>query len=566
MAVRQSNLLVVCLLVGVAVPNVGRAQTAPTPPPGLYPNSQMQPGYPNSPAPPRAVPPVQMTPPQMTAPPMTPPQMTAPPMTAPQMTPPQMTPPPMAPASAALPAQTPAPQMSIPPSMPGVCIEKHGPDVAMLHQQLSYEIIVRNPGTSPMQARVEDELPAGAKWVSGEAPSEVTPDHLAWTLNMEPGVERRIQVKIQPAGTGEYRATATVHYTAAANLRTRVVQPRLVLAMRGPDQSNAGDSVPFHVSVSNPGDWPANNLVLRCKLPEGLTHPQGQVVEAELGTVGPGETRNVTLTTQAAKTGQFTNEMTATADAGLEASAKAAIQILGPNVQLSRTGPARCYLKSEVGFELDVANSGPVQAGYVEVGDTLPNGLEFVSATDGGRYDPSRRTISWRLPALAAGGHQKIGYRVKATSVGEMPDRAAARADHGPDAKADSTFTVEGIPALSLEVVDLEDPIEVGGDLTYEIRVVNQGSCPCSNIQITCQVPDGLQAREGNGPSAFKLNGTEAAFEPLAKLAVKADAVYRVKVKGMQPGDYRFRVQMTCEQLRQPVMKEEASRVYKDGP
>ena len=51
-------------------------------------------------------------------------------------------------------------------------------------------------------------------------------------------------------------------------------------------------------------------------------------------------------------------------------------------------------------------------------------------------------------------------------------------------------------------------------------------------------------------------------FDPLAKLATKADAVYRVKVRGMQPGDYRFRVQMTCDQLKAPVVKEESSRVY----
>ena len=131
--------------------------------------------------------------------------------------------------------------------------------------------------------------------------------------------------------------------------------------------------------------------------------------------------------------------------------------------------------------------------------------------------------------------------------------------------RADSTFTVEGVPALSLEVVALEDPIEVGADQTFEIRVVNRGSSPCTNIQIVAQAPEGLQPREGTGPSACRANGLEVAFEPLQKLAIKADAVYRVKVRGLQPGDYRFRVQMTCDQLRQPVMKEEASRVYKEG-
>ena len=121
------------------------------------------------------------------------------------------------------------------------------------------------------------------------------------------------------------------------------------------------------------------------------------------------------------------------------------------------------------------------------------------------------------------------------------------------------------IAALALELVDLEDPVEVGGELTYEVRVVNQGSCPCTNIQITATVPEGLLPREATGPSAHRLQGPQIVFEPLPKLATKADVVYRMKARGVQPGDYRFQVQMTCDQLRQPVHKEESSRVYKDG-
>ena len=34
-----------------------------------------------------------------------------------------------------------------------------------------------------------------------------------------------------------------------------------------------------------------------------------------------------------------------------------------------------------------------------------------------------------------------------------------------------------GIPAFRLEVVDVDDPIEVGGTTTYRIDVTNQGHC-----------------------------------------------------------------------------------------
>ncbi len=554
---RHPSFAAVCTLIGMVVAPVGAQPPLDAPPP-LGP----QPGMPimtppgNAPVAPSGLYPTQQPWPQMTGP--------APMQPAPTLR--QMTP--ATPPSPVVEAP-PAPMPSKPtcPAGSGVCVEKHGPDVCTMNQPLAYEIVVHNTCSAAIsEVHVEDELPPGARLVSADPPPEVGADHLTWNLNaLEAGGERRLQVKLQLGADGEFKSTATVHYAATASLRTRVVTPRLVLSMRGPEQVSAGDAVPFHVMVSNPGSGPVTNLLLHCKLPEGLTHPQGQVVEAEIGTLAAGESRNVTLTTQSAKSGQFSAEMSATADGGMQADAHATVQVLGPTLQILRTGPPKCYLKSEVGFELEVANSGPVAAGYVEVGDTLPAGLEFVAATDGGRFDATNRTILWRLPALPAGGQHHVGYRVKAVGIGEMPDRAAARSDRGPDVRADGTFTVEGIPALSLEVVDLEDPIQVGADLTYEIRVVNQGSCPCTNIQLITQAPEGLLPREGTGPTPFKISGPEVAFEPLPKLAVKADAVYRVKVRGLEPGDYRFRVQMTCDQLRQPVMKEESSRVYKEG-
>ena len=142
-----------------------------------------------------------------------------------------------------------------------------------------------------------------------------------------------------------------------------------------------------------------------------------------------------------------------------------------------------------------MTNAGSSMAREVTVTDTLPAGFEYLMASDEGRYDPSSRTITWRCQSLPASGKRTLTYRVRAVSVGEHTDRAAARADRGPDARTETAFLVEGVAAMSLEVVDLEDPIEVGGELTYEVRVLNQGSCVCTNIQIIATAPDGLQPR-----------------------------------------------------------------------
>src|SRR5207244_6401362 len=103
---------------------------------------------------------------------------------------------------------------------PGVQVEKRAPAVVNLSQPLGYEIIVRNPSSAPVcNVRVEDELPAGARYLGGDPPPEVGPDRLAWTLNtLEPGAERRLRVELQPGAEGELRSTATVHYTAMASM------------------------------------------------------------------------------------------------------------------------------------------------------------------------------------------------------------------------------------------------------------------------------------------------------------------------------------------------------------
>src|SRR5262249_34400837 len=190
-------------------------------------------------------------------------------------------------------------------------------------------------GVPPHGSPAEQGPPGGPDHVGGEPMAEVGPNRLAWNLGtLEPNTERRLRVDLQPLAEGELRGTATVTFSTMAALKTVVIQPRLVLAMRGPEQANAGEPVPFQIQVSNPGSGPLTNLIVRAKLPDGLTHPQGQIVEADLGTVGPGDSRAVTLTTTAVKGGRYVNEIVGTADGGLEASAQSAVQVLGPLLQV----------------------------------------------------------------------------------------------------------------------------------------------------------------------------------------------------------------------------------------
>ena len=106
-----------------------------------------------------------------------------------------------------------------------------------------------------------------------------------------------------------------------------------------------------------------------------------------------------------------------------------------------------------------------------------------------------------------------------------MPRRRGLKAEN------EAMTRVEGLSALLLEVVDTQDPIEVGADTSYEIRITNTGTKTETDVRLACTIPDQMQLKLAQGPVRFQEQGKMVVFEPLPKLAPRADAIYRIFVK-----------------------------------
>jgi uncharacterized repeat protein (TIGR01451 family) len=148
--------------------------------------------------------------------------------------------------------------------------------------------------------------------------------------------------------------------------------------------------------------------------------------------------------------------------------------------------------------------------------------------------------------------------------IGEHTLRYTCTAEPGLSVEGEQPIVVEGIAAILFQVVDVEDPIELGGETTYEIRVVNQGSKAATDVSLEATVPPGLQAVAAEGPVPYRIDRNRVIFDPLPRLAPKADTTYRVRVQGLQPGDQRLSVQLWTAEMDTPVTKEESTRVYAD--
>jgi uncharacterized repeat protein (TIGR01451 family) len=466
---------------------------------------------------------------------------------------------------------------------PSLTVDLVAPEEVGVGQPLIYELVVRNVGTSPAaNVRVEDELPARAALVGSEPSAETSGDRLAWSLGtMEPGVEKRIKVTVRPGDEGELRTRAAVTFTSAVEARVKVTRPHVAVTVAGPESSRVGEKVPFTIKLSNTGTGPAARVMLRAQFSDGLAHAQGQVIEAELTALKAGENRTLSLEAIGLKSGAQTCVLTASADGSPVEPARASVTLVEPLLTARQSGPSRCLVNAEPVYQIELTNPGTAATDPVQLWASLPAGFEFVSATDGGTFADANRAIGWRLPGLPAGASKLVTLKVRALAPGEGVIRTVAMAGaahdavtpaggvpgdpkpaKGLEARAETAIKAEGVPALRFEVVDLEDPILVGAEAVYQVRVVNQGTAACTNVQLVAELAEGTAAAGVAGPTNGRASGQQIAFDPIPTLGVKAEAVYKVRVKGTAAGDQRFRMKLSCDQIKTPIIKEENTRFY----
>jgi len=484
---------------------------------------------------------------------------------------------------------------------PGLTIETVVPDAVPLGKEINYEIVVRNAGPVPVSGvRVEDEVPVGSKYIGGEPMAESSLNTLRWTVGEMPvGAEKHIKVTVKPGGDGDYKTNPRVTLTATTANTVKITRPKLTAAVAGPEAVLINEVAAFTIQVKNEGSGPANKVKIHVALPPGLQHPQqrdGSPVEAELPALAPGETRTVTLKTTAIQPGPQTCELTVMGESCPAVMAKTTALVQKPMLEARLVSPGKAMVRGEPTFSLEVSNPGNATTPGVQAAVSFPEGLEFVTAPDGGNYEPGSRTVTWNLGSLPAGAKKNLTFKLRAGVAGKievkaiaaspiriaekpMEARPAAVAEAGNtearaeaispsktgkplEARSLAVVQVEGVPAVAFEVINLDNPAEVGKEVTYEIRVLNQGTRPLTNVRIGASLTDGLVVSNVTAPTRHTANGQTVALEAIPRMAVKADVVIRIKAKGTTAGDLRCKVQLSCDELKQPVCKEESTMFY----
>jgi uncharacterized repeat protein (TIGR01451 family) len=452
------------------------------------------------------------------------------------------------------------------PQKPSLVIQKFAPPEIQVGKPAKFTVQVRNVGgQTAAEVVIRDEVPQGTKLVSTTPRADVDGGHLSWQIgSLSTGEEKTVQIELMPTAEGDIGSVAGVTYAAQASAKTHCTMPQLAIRMTAPSQVMIGQDEHVKIELRNPGTGDATGVMLLENVPENVKHVAGPALEFEVGTLHAGETREMDLVLTAQKAGKVINALTARADGNLQVQQQVEFEVIAPALQVSVDGPEKRYLERPATYQVSVQNPGTAPAHDIEIVTKLPKGMKFVRANNMGQYDATTHAVYWSLAELPEGEKGTVELVAMPVEPGQQTLEVQGKAQQGLSDQTKREVTVEGISAIMFEVRDSEDPIEVNGETTYEIRIVNQGSKAATNVQVGVSLPPGLQFISASGETHFSAERGGIVFAPLKQLAPKADTVYRVQVKGVQPGDQRVAVQVSTDDITQPIRREESTRVFGD--
>jgi len=451
---------------------------------------------------------------------------------------------------------------------PTLTVEKVAPAEVQVNRSAVFTTRIKNTGkVSAHGIRVTDFVPKGARLESAHPEFVQASDgSIQWALGtLEPGDETTVSMKLVPVAEGEIGSVARVSFEALASVRTVSTRPQISITQTAPEKVLIGQSVLVNVTVSNPGSGDATGIVLEADIPAELSHVAGNELEYPVGTLRPGQQKQVALRLTAEAAGVVFNTLTVRGNGQMEDRSVQQIEVVAPDVQVGLRGPKVRYLDREATYAVDVANPGTASARNVNLVAFLSKGLKFVSTDHFGEYDAREHAVYWKLEELPPNVRDSVKLTAVAVEPGEQKIVLEGTADLDVKDSFNHIVRVESVPELEFSIKDTADPIEVGSDTTYEIRVVNRGTRTATGVQIYAAFPEALRAVQGGGPSDLRIEGQNAVFAPLDRLPPNKEAVFRVKAKALGIGDNVIKVQMLSDDVNVPVTKEESTRIYSDN-
>ena len=353
---------------------------------------------------------------------------------------------------------------------------------------VTYTVTVSNDGIGDANnVVVKDTLGKGLKFISatGNYTFDEATNTIMWIVDLAKGESKTFKVNATVSGYGNVTNTVIVgNKTFNKNVTVPEINPNKTVNNEIP---NFGDNVTYTVRVTNDGIADANNVVVCDILGKGLKFLNADgnfTYDEKTGTItwivdlAKGETKTFNVNVTVLSYGDLSNKVVVGNKTVIK---NITVPEINPGKEINIEVP---NFGDNVTYTVIVNNTGKVNATNVVVADKLGEGLVFVSASDGGVYNETTRTITWIIN-LTAGETKYLYVNTTVSAYGNITNSVIV----GNKTFNKNVTVPEIIPVKEVNSSD----IHIGDEITYTIAVSNPGKTNATNIVIKDVLPEGLK-------------------------------------------------------------------------
>ena len=359
---------------------------------------------------------------------------------------------------------------------------------------VNYTVTVTNDGIGDAKdVVVRDVLGEGLTFVdaTGNYSFDEVTRTVTWIVDLAKGESRTFYVNATVVGYGNVTNSLVVgNKTAGVNVTVPEIIPDKTANISNP---NFGDNVNYTVTVTNDGIGDAKDVVVRDVLGEGLTFVDAtgnysfdEVTRTVTWIVdlAKGESRTFYVNATVVGYGNVTNSL-------VVGNKTAGVNVTVPEIIPDKTANiSNPNFGDNVNYTVTVTNDGIGDAKDVVVRDVLGEGLTFVDATGNYSFDEATRTITW-IVDLAKGESKVFSVIATVSGYGNVTNSLVV---------GNKTTGVNvTVPEINPDkTVDNEIP-NFGDNVTYTVKVTNDGIGDANNVVITDVLDKGLKFLNATG-------------------------------------------------------------------
>jgi uncharacterized repeat protein (TIGR01451 family) len=413
------------------------------------------------------------------------------------------------------------------------------------------------------QVRLLEILPPGLEYITAEpAPNEVVNGAYLWAWEgMKRDTSREVRLRVRPADGGWFVTTTKVAVVPVVALPLFAGRPKLQLEKTGPSAAELDSNINFQLIVTNIGTAAAENVRVSDTLPAGLygADRAGNVVNFHIDRLGAGERRVFDVPAKAAVKGEWDNHANVFFEQEIQANATAHVSVVESKIALAKSGPPRAYTFTEAGYTITVRNEGDTVLENIQLADEVVDGLRFVEASDGGQFH--RGKVTWTIPRLAQGETASRTVRLAGQRIYTSTAEAVATLVTGKQAKASATTVWEGAPGVLTEVMEDVDPVRIGKNVVYTVRVTNQSPLTVITGDVVFRLTDELRPLDVTKRTGAVIEG-QSIIAKGVQIKPKGAYMFKVTSEAVKPGMAWARLEFSADFLQRPSVKEESTNVY----